>query len=151
MRKPHSDFRLVVQTLHDAAGKLLSAEIVEDQLAALAQRPSDLFHGLDFGTASPDSTIHRGSVRPRWGSCNPRVAERLPSEGRRQFRPLEVAGMPACAFRKRANCTGGICDSAPTAERSQSIGRAAERRRRVGYRGSLPSTESRAFPVLVVT
>ena len=28
----------------------LGAEIVEDQLAVLAQRPSDLFHRLDAGT-----------------------------------------------------------------------------------------------------
>src|SRR5208283_5080898 len=44
----HGDFSLVVQTLDDSAGKqLLSAEIVEDQFAVLAQRPGDLLHRLD--------------------------------------------------------------------------------------------------------
>ena len=47
----HGDFGFVVQALNDAAGKeLLSAEIVEDQLAVLTQRPSDFFHGFDAGT-----------------------------------------------------------------------------------------------------
>ena len=47
----HGDFSLVVETLNDAAGKeLLSAEIVEDQLAMLPQRPGDLFHRFDTGT-----------------------------------------------------------------------------------------------------
>jgi hypothetical protein len=47
----HSDFGLVVQTLHDAAGKqFLSPEIVEDQLPVLAQRAGDLLHGFDAGT-----------------------------------------------------------------------------------------------------
>jgi hypothetical protein len=46
----HGDFGFVVQTLDDAAGKqLLSAEIVEDQFAVLAQRASYLLHGLDAG------------------------------------------------------------------------------------------------------
>src|SRR5208283_248128 len=44
----HGDFSLVVQTLDNPAGKqLLSAEIVEDQFAVLAQRPGDLLHRFD--------------------------------------------------------------------------------------------------------
>src|SRR5580692_861285 len=47
----HGDLGLVVQTLHDAAGKeLLGAEIVEDQLAVLTKRPGDLFHRFDART-----------------------------------------------------------------------------------------------------
>jgi hypothetical protein len=44
----HGDFGFVVEALNNAAGKeLLSAEIVEDQLAMLSQRPGDLFHRFD--------------------------------------------------------------------------------------------------------
>ena len=44
----HSDFSLIVQTLDNSAGKqLLSAEIVEDQFAVLAEGPGDVLHGLD--------------------------------------------------------------------------------------------------------
>ena len=51
IRSSHGYFGLVVQALDYAAGKeLLSAEIVEDQLAVLTQRPSDFFHGFDAGT-----------------------------------------------------------------------------------------------------
>ena len=47
----HGEFGFVVQSLNNAAGeKLLSAEIVEDKLAVLTQRPGDLFHGFDAGT-----------------------------------------------------------------------------------------------------
>src|ERR1700693_4467492 len=47
----HSDFGFVVQALNNATGEeLLSAEIIEDHLAMLTQRPGDLFHGFDPGT-----------------------------------------------------------------------------------------------------
>src|SRR6185436_21159159 len=51
VRFSHGDFGFVVQAFNDTAGEeLLSAEIVEDQFAVLAQRPGDLFHGFDAGT-----------------------------------------------------------------------------------------------------
>ena len=47
----HSDFGLVIQALHDAAGnQLLSAEVVEDQFAMLPQRAGDLLERLDAGS-----------------------------------------------------------------------------------------------------
>src|SRR5262249_7322239 len=50
VRFSHGDFGLVVQTLDDAAGKqFLSAEIIEDQLAMLAQGAGDFLHRLDTG------------------------------------------------------------------------------------------------------
>src|SRR6476620_3265937 len=47
----HGDFGLVVQALHDAAGKqLLSAEIVQDEFAMIAERAGDLLHWFDAGS-----------------------------------------------------------------------------------------------------
>ena len=44
----HSDFGFVVQSLDDAAGdELLRPEIVEDELAMLAERPGDFLHRLE--------------------------------------------------------------------------------------------------------
>ena len=61
----HGDFGFVVQALNDAAGKeLLSAEIVEDQLAVLTQRPSDflyLFTGLNPNRGGPPEAILKKS------------------------------------------------------------------------------------------
>ena len=43
VRFSHGDFSLVVQALHDAAGKqLLSAEIVEDEFAMIALQTQNL-------------------------------------------------------------------------------------------------------------
>jgi hypothetical protein len=75
----HGDFSLVVQTLDNSAGKqLLSAEIVEDQFAVLAQRPGDVLHRLDARAHHLPAPNHRVTSRPMWGSCNPKVAEKLP-------------------------------------------------------------------------
>src|SRR3954454_11101918 len=42
---------LVVQALHDAAGKqLLSAKIVQDEFAMIAERAGDLLHWFDAGS-----------------------------------------------------------------------------------------------------
>src|ERR1017187_6992020 len=47
----HSDFGLVVQAFHNAAGKqLLSPEIIEDQLAVLTHGTGDPLHRLDTGS-----------------------------------------------------------------------------------------------------
>ena len=52
----HSDFGLVVQAFHNAAGKqFLSPEVIEDQLAMLTHRTSDLLHGLDTGSRRLDA------------------------------------------------------------------------------------------------
>ena len=51
VRSSHGDFGLVVQALHDAAGKqLLSAEIVQDEFAMIAERAGDLLHWFDAGS-----------------------------------------------------------------------------------------------------
>src|SRR5437867_2676457 len=53
----HSDFSLVVQTLHHAAGnQLLRPEVVENELAVLTERACDLLHRFDarsHGLATP--------------------------------------------------------------------------------------------------
>src|ERR1035441_5991973 len=57
IRFSHGDFGLVVQPLHDAAGKqCLRPEIVQDEFTVVAERPGDLLHGFDaraHGLAAP--------------------------------------------------------------------------------------------------
>src|SRR6516164_435292 len=49
----HRDFGLVVQPLHDTAGEhLLSAEVVQDEVAVIAEGAGDLLHGFDAGPHS---------------------------------------------------------------------------------------------------
>lgn len=74
----HGESGFVVQTLDDAAGKqLLSAEVVEDKLAAPPKRPGDPFREFDAGTNCLPAPLIEALRGPGRRVVVPEAAERL--------------------------------------------------------------------------